>query len=71
MYTSVQPKHLSAARLLVKPVNILSDHRLQFSLLLHLSQLLVGCIRLCIQAEHFIMVKTVKFLRVIQIEGMA
>ena len=56
---------------LVEPVDILGHHRQQLPLLLPFRQLSVGCVWLCVRAEHFRPVKAKKFFGIAFIEGMA
>ena len=71
MNTSVQFIYLPASRLLVKPVNILSDNGGELSCLLQFGQFPVGRIRLRVQTEHPVLIKPVKFLRISQKKGVA
>ena len=63
MNTSVEFIDLPASRLLMKPVDILSHHRLQLSRPLKFGQLPVRFVWLRIQNQDFLPIKTIKFLR--------
>ena len=55
----------------MKSVDVLRDHRLQFSGPFQLGQLSVGRVRFHIENQHLILIKTVKFLRVLKEKAVA
>ncbi len=62
-HASVKLKHLAASRRLMQTVDILSNHRPALSVALKLREREMGFVRLRALIQHFVPVKTVKFLR--------
>ena len=67
----MQLHHLPAPRLLVQPIDVLSDHRLQFPGLFQFGQFDMGGVGLRVQRQHLIFIEAIEFLRLPDEEGMA
>ncbi len=59
----MQLEHVFASGSLVQTVDVLRDDGGQLARPLQLRQLAVRRVGLCVQSEHFVLIKTVKFLR--------
>ena len=60
----MERQYLFAPGLLVQPVDILGDHRAEFSLPLERGERQVRGVRLCVRIEHSFLIEIIKLLRV-------
>ena len=57
MDASMKFQHILTSGKLMKPINVLCDHRRKLPLLLHLRKFSMRRVRLCIQKHHLILIK--------------
>ena len=71
VYASMKLQHLVAACHLVKVVDILCDHSLEFACLFELCEFQMCGVRSGSITEHLVTVEFIKFIRMTQEKGMA